>query len=211
MAKKTKRKIAHPKLPMQRQLNLAHEGKHFDLRAMFDRLNERYFRGRLRGYKVVWGRRRKRAAERTILFLERSRKKTASSAFNPLARSALRSTLVSPIRSLSRNAALGRSGRTAAERTAAGPHRENSIGASASSRATGARAAGKKKISPAFCVRLGEFGAHVSQRSRRGAGESLSDGESVVATFFLMRYQRVVASRREINFRAPVLQDQFSS
>ncbi|MEY2577973.1 MAG: hypothetical protein QOI49_797, partial [Verrucomicrobiota bacterium] len=56
MAKKTKRKIAHPKLPMQRQLNLQHEGKCFDLRAMFDRLNERFFRGRLRGYTVVWGR-----------------------------------------------------------------------------------------------------------------------------------------------------------
>ena len=29
--KKTKRKLAHPKLPMQRQLNLLHEGAHFDL------------------------------------------------------------------------------------------------------------------------------------------------------------------------------------
>ena len=47
MANKTKRKIAHPKLPMQRQLNLQHEGKYFDLRANFDRLNERYFRGKL--------------------------------------------------------------------------------------------------------------------------------------------------------------------
>src|SRR3954469_20716984 len=28
----------------------------------------------------------------------------------------------------------------------------------------------------------------------------LSNGESVVATFFLIRYQSVVASRREINF-----------
>jgi len=63
MAKKTKRKIArkvaHPTLPMQRQLNLRHEGKYFDLRRIFDRLNERYFRGRLRDYQVMWGRRRK--------------------------------------------------------------------------------------------------------------------------------------------------------
>ena len=43
--KKAKRKMAHPKLPMQRQLNLQHEGKYFDLRAIFDRLNERHFRG----------------------------------------------------------------------------------------------------------------------------------------------------------------------
>lgn len=58
-AKKTKRKLAHLKLPMQRQLNLRHEGRYFDLRAIFERLNQRYFRGRLRGYKVMWGRRRK--------------------------------------------------------------------------------------------------------------------------------------------------------
>jgi len=49
--KKTKRKLAHPKLPMQRQLNLRHEGTHFDLRPMFEALNKRYFRGRLRGYE----------------------------------------------------------------------------------------------------------------------------------------------------------------
>ena len=60
MAKtKTKRKLAHSRLPMQRQLNLRHEGKYFDLRSIFDRLNQRYFRGRLRGYNVMWGRRRK--------------------------------------------------------------------------------------------------------------------------------------------------------
>src|ERR1700722_13617538 len=66
MAKKAKRKIAHPKrkiarsmLPMQSQLNLRHEGKYFDLRKIFNQLNERHFGGRLRGYKVVWGRRRK--------------------------------------------------------------------------------------------------------------------------------------------------------
>jgi hypothetical protein len=59
MPKKTKRKVAYSKLPMQRQLNLRHEGKYFDLQRIFDRLNERYFRGRLRGYEVKWGRRRR--------------------------------------------------------------------------------------------------------------------------------------------------------
>jgi hypothetical protein len=68
MAKKTKRKLAHPKLPMQRQLNLRHESKYFDLRAIFDRLNEKYFRGRLRGYKVVWGRRRKHRPKEYFVF-----------------------------------------------------------------------------------------------------------------------------------------------
>src|SRR6187399_336774 len=68
MAKRPKRKLAHPRLPMQQQLNLEHEGEYFDLRAIFDRLNARYFRGRLRGYKVVWGRRRKRRAKEYFVF-----------------------------------------------------------------------------------------------------------------------------------------------
>jgi len=66
--KKTKRKLAHPKLPMQRQLNLLDEGTHFDLRPMFDNLNKRYFRGRLRGYKVMWGRRRKHRPKEYFIF-----------------------------------------------------------------------------------------------------------------------------------------------
>src|SRR6266566_7000873 len=33
-----------------------------------------------------------------------------------------------------------------------------------------------------------------------GAGEDVSDGEGVVATFFLIRYQTVVASTTDINF-----------
>src|SRR5207302_10408734 len=66
--KKTKRKLAHPKLPMQRQLNLLHEGAHFDLRPMFDDLNKRYFRGRLHRYKVMWGRRRKHRPKEYFIF-----------------------------------------------------------------------------------------------------------------------------------------------
>ena len=68
MAKKTKRKVAHPKLPMQRQLNLQHEGKYFDLRANFGRLNDRYFGGKLRNYKVMWGRKRKRRPKEYFIF-----------------------------------------------------------------------------------------------------------------------------------------------
>ena len=45
---------------------------------------------------------------------------------------------------------------------------------------------------------------HVGTRSQRvsaaGAGEGVSDGEGVVATFFLIRYQSIVASRTDINF-----------
>ncbi len=53
---------------MQRQLNLEDEGKYFDLRAIFDQLNARHFRNRLRGYKVVWGRRRKRLPKEYFVF-----------------------------------------------------------------------------------------------------------------------------------------------
>ena len=68
MAKKTKRKLAHSKLPMQRQLNLRHEGRYFDLRTIFDRLNAKHFRGRLKNYTVEWGRRRKTRPKEYFVF-----------------------------------------------------------------------------------------------------------------------------------------------
>jgi hypothetical protein len=68
MAKKTKRKVAYRTLPMQRHLNLRQEGEHFDLGAIFDHLNKRYFRGRLRNYKVEWGRRRKHRPKDHFVF-----------------------------------------------------------------------------------------------------------------------------------------------
>jgi hypothetical protein len=68
VAKKTKRKLAHSKFPMQRLLPLQHEGRYFDLRTIFDQLNEKYFRGRLRGYKVMWGRRRKQRPKEYFVF-----------------------------------------------------------------------------------------------------------------------------------------------
>jgi hypothetical protein len=66
--KTTKQKLAHPTLPMQQQLNLRHEGTHFNLREIFNDLNERHFRKRLRGYKVVWGRRRKHRPREQFVF-----------------------------------------------------------------------------------------------------------------------------------------------
>ncbi len=53
---------------MQQQLNLEHGGRCFDLRRIFDDLNTRHFRGRLRGYKVVWGRRRKQLPKEYFVF-----------------------------------------------------------------------------------------------------------------------------------------------
>lgn len=56
---KPKRKASFAKLPMQRQLPFAHEGRYFDLRAIFDKLNAKYFQNRLRNYTITWGRKRK--------------------------------------------------------------------------------------------------------------------------------------------------------
>ena len=66
--KKPKRKVSRPMLPMQRHLNLRQEGRYFDLQKIFERINERHFRGRLRGYRVLWGRRRKEPPKEYFIF-----------------------------------------------------------------------------------------------------------------------------------------------
>ena len=52
MPKKAKRKVSRPTLPMQRHLNLRDEGRCFDLREIFERVNARHFRGRLRVIRI---------------------------------------------------------------------------------------------------------------------------------------------------------------
>jgi hypothetical protein len=68
MTKKTKRKMAYRRLSMEPELRLRQEGKHFDLRELFDEVNEHYFRQRLRHYKVEWGRRRKQPPKDYFVF-----------------------------------------------------------------------------------------------------------------------------------------------
>ena len=68
MAKRTKRKIARPRLPLQRQLELETGGRYFDLRPIFDKLNARHFGNRLRGYKVMWGRKRRQRPREYFIF-----------------------------------------------------------------------------------------------------------------------------------------------
>src|SRR6266705_2993206 len=164
--KKTKRKLAHPKLPMQRHLNLRHEGTYFDLRAIFDNLNERYFRGRLRRYKVIWGRRRKHRPREHFIFgtiQEEDRVIRINPAldqpFVPLwfLRYVLYHEMlhsVVPEEALPKN---------------------------------------RRRVHTEEFNRL-ERQFPDYRRARR------SDDEGVVATFFLIRYQSVVASRSEINF-----------
>lgn len=65
---KRKRKVSHSKLPMQRSLPFAHEGRYFDLKTLFKRLNARHFRNALRGYTITWGRRRKARPKEYFVF-----------------------------------------------------------------------------------------------------------------------------------------------
>ena len=63
-----KRKLASPKLPMQRQLAFPEQGRFFNLRAVFEKLNARYFRNRLKDYTIVWGRKRRQRPRDEIVF-----------------------------------------------------------------------------------------------------------------------------------------------
>jgi len=53
---------------MQRQLPFGHEGRFFNLRAIFDKINGRYFANRLKGYTITWGRRRKERPKEYFVF-----------------------------------------------------------------------------------------------------------------------------------------------
>lgn len=67
-ARARKRHLATVRAPIQRQFEFASEGRFFDLRAIFDRMNERYFRNRLRGYTIAWGQRRRAKPKNSIVF-----------------------------------------------------------------------------------------------------------------------------------------------
>jgi hypothetical protein len=53
---------------MQRQFAFAEQGRYFNLRAVFNKLNASYFGNKLKGYTVVWGRRRKQRPRESIVF-----------------------------------------------------------------------------------------------------------------------------------------------
>lgn len=63
-----KRHLATPITPVQRQFEFGTDGRYFDLRAIFERINARYFRNRLRGYSIMWGRRRRIRPKSYIVF-----------------------------------------------------------------------------------------------------------------------------------------------
>ena len=67
-SKPRKRHSLAPQGAVQRQFEFSTEGRHFDLQTIFDRINTRYFRNRLRGYTITWGRRRRRRPTQYIVF-----------------------------------------------------------------------------------------------------------------------------------------------
>ena len=67
-ARTRKRHLATIRTPIQRQFEFTSDGRWFDLRAIFDKLNARYFRNRLRNYTIIWGRRRRERPKSYIVF-----------------------------------------------------------------------------------------------------------------------------------------------
>jgi hypothetical protein len=63
-----KRKAVHAELPLQRQFAFPEQGRHFNLREIFDKLNARYFRNRLKDYQITWGKKRKDRPTYEIVF-----------------------------------------------------------------------------------------------------------------------------------------------
>ena len=66
--KARKRKAVVPCWPLQTYLPLPHEGLHHNLREIFDRINGRHFRGKLRRYRIEWGRRRRKLPKTCMIF-----------------------------------------------------------------------------------------------------------------------------------------------
>ena len=66
---KAKRKVSHPKALLQRHLPFTQEGRYFDLQAIFDKINERYFSANpLKNYTITWGRRRRLPPKEYFVF-----------------------------------------------------------------------------------------------------------------------------------------------
>jgi len=63
-----KRKVSSVSLPLQRQFVFEHEGRYFDLRRLFDKLNAKYFNNALRRYRIIWGRRRRLRPRMYLVF-----------------------------------------------------------------------------------------------------------------------------------------------
>lgn len=67
---KTKRKLSsrNRQPVVQKLVTFKASGEYFDLQAIFDKLNDRYFDGVLKSYTITWGRRRKLAPKEYFVF-----------------------------------------------------------------------------------------------------------------------------------------------
>lgn len=63
-----KRKISAKRIPLQRQLLFSPEGKYFDLKAPFNKINAEYFEYALKGYTITWGKRRRLPPKEYFVF-----------------------------------------------------------------------------------------------------------------------------------------------
>ena len=67
--KTPKRKACTPHLPMQRMFDFEEaQGRFFNLRAIFDKMNARYFRNKIKDYRIIWGQRRRVRPRETMIF-----------------------------------------------------------------------------------------------------------------------------------------------
>lgn len=63
-----KRHSLAPKGAVQTQFEFGSDGVYYDLQRIFNRVNKRYFRNRLRDYTIKWARKRSRKPARYIVF-----------------------------------------------------------------------------------------------------------------------------------------------
>lgn len=65
-----KRKACALRFPIQRQFEFSEpgQGRYFNLRDIFNKMNGRYFSNRLKNYRIVWGRRRAERPREMIVF-----------------------------------------------------------------------------------------------------------------------------------------------
>ena len=119
--KKAKRKVARPTLPMQRHLNLRHEGRYFDLRRNFRSRECAPFSRTLARLQSGLGPAPQRAAER-IFHLRIHPGRRSRHSDSSAARSALCPAMVSRICALSRDAAFSGARRNEFSRSSSHSH-----------------------------------------------------------------------------------------
>ena len=66
--KPTKRHATIPRASVQRQFEFSTEGRFYDLREIYDKINAQYFGSKLRRYAITWGQKRRKKPASMIVF-----------------------------------------------------------------------------------------------------------------------------------------------